>query len=144
MAVKRKRTLEQKICYRIKRAKESTFIPKDFSDLSGRDQVLRALRNLIAKNLIIRVGQGVYTRARISSISRRPVPEENLRAIAITALEKSGVTVLPTQYEREYNQGRTTQVPTGMVVGVNKRVKKKIGFNGRFIKYEKVSQPRTD
>ncbi|MBC2705900.1 DUF6088 family protein, partial [Desulfobacula sp.] len=63
MVAKVKKTLERKIYYRIKRAKVSTFIPSDFADFSDRDQVLRVLRKLIQKNIIIRVGQGVYTRA---------------------------------------------------------------------------------
>ncbi|MBW2654361.1 MAG: hypothetical protein JRC91_05325 [Deltaproteobacteria bacterium] len=138
MVAKVKKTLERKIYYRIKRAKVSTFIPSDFADFSDRDQVLRVLRKLIQKNIIIRVGQGVYTRAKISSITKQPVPEQNLRTIAVIALKKSGVTILPAHYEREYNKGKTTQVPTGIVIGVNKRINKKIGFNGRFVKYEKV------
>ena len=138
----RNSSLESKMIFRVKRSKDGTFIPSDFFDLSDRDQVLRVLRSLIKKNLIIRVGQGVYTRAKISSITQKPVPEENLRKIAITALKKYGVKILPTSYEREYNNGATTQVPTGLVIGVDRRVSKKIGFNGRFVKYEKVMFPR--
>lgn len=132
--------LETKIERRIRRTKDSTFVLGDFLDLSDRDQVLRALRKLIQKNVILRVGQGVYTRAKISSLTKKPIPEQNLRAIAETALRKSGVRILPTSYEREYNEGRSTQVPTGLVIGVDRRVNKKIGFNGRFVKYEKVPQ----
>jgi hypothetical protein len=133
-------TLEKRVRYRINRSKDSTFIPKDFSDLSDRDKVLRILRKLIKENKILRIGQGVYARAKISTITNKPVPEKNLRALAITALKKSGVSILPTRMEKEYNEGKSTQVPTGLVIGVNKRVSKKIGFNGRYIKYERVSQ----
>ena len=134
-----KNTLRSKIQNRIKRSKEATFIPSDFFNLSDRDQVLRALRGLIQDKMILRVGQGVYTRAKISTITNECVPEQNIRTIAITALRKSGVTILPTSYEVEYNQGKITQVPTGLVIGVNKRVNKRIGFNGRFVKYEKIA-----
>ena len=136
----RNSSLEKKIRYRINRSKYSSFILNDFSDLSDRDQILRVLRKLISENKLIRIGQGVYARTKISSITNKPVPEKNLRALAITALKKSGINILPTRMEKEYNEGRTTQVPTGLVIGVNKRVNKKIGFNGRYIKYEKVSQ----
>lgn len=132
-------SLETKIQRRINRSKDSTFVLSDFSDLSDRDQVLRALRKLISKKVILRVGKGVYTRARISKLTNKPVPEQNLRTIAVSALKKSGVTILPTQYEREYNEGISTQVPTGLVIGVDRRVSKKIGFNGRYVKYEKVT-----
>ena len=134
-----KNTLRSKIQARIKRSKEATFVPSDFFDLSSRDQVLRVLRALIQDKLILRVGQGVYTRAKISTITNKCVPEQNLRSIAVTALRKSGVIILPTNYEQKYNQGKITQVPTGLVIGVNKRVNKRIGFNGRFVKYEKIT-----
>lgn len=133
-----RQSLEKCIYDRIINSTEATFIPKDFKDLSDRDQVLRVLRHLINKEIIIRVGQGVYTRAKVSSLTKKLIPEEDLRTIAITALKKSGVQILPTKYEREYTNGLTTQVPTGLVIGVNKRINKKIEFNGRVIKYEKV------
>lgn len=133
------KSLEKRILNRIVNSSEATFIPKDFNDLSDRDQVLRVLRHLINKQIILRVGQGVYTRAKVSSLTKKIIPEEDLRTVAITALQKSGVTILPTKYEKEYSNGLTTQVPTGLVIGVNKRVNKKIEFNGRVIKYEKVT-----
>ncbi|EMS77152.1 DUF6088 family protein [Desulfotignum phosphitoxidans] len=134
-----KKTLEAKIKYRIKRSSYSTFVLSDFYDLSDRDQILRALRKLIKKKLILRVGQGVYVRTKISSATKKIIPEQNIRDIAMTVLKKTGVGVVPTPYEQEYNDGKTTQVPTGIVIGVNRRVSKKIGFNGRFVKYEKVT-----
>lgn len=131
--------LELKIKQRILNSKDKTFILSDFMDLSSRDQVLRALRKLIRKNIVLRVGQGVYTRAKISTLTKRPIPEQNLRSIAITALIKSGVKILPSRFELEYNNGISTQVPTGLVIGVDRRINRKIGFNGRFIQYEKVT-----
>jgi hypothetical protein len=132
-------TLRSKITTRIIRSREGTFVPADFFNLSDRDQVLRVLRRLIQEKLILRVGQGVYARAKISTVTNECVPEQNIREIAVTALRKSGVRVLPARYEREYREGKVTQVPTGLVIGVNKRVNKRIGFNGRYVKYEKVA-----
>lgn len=134
-----KANLELKIERRIRRSKDGTFILSDFFDLSDRDQILRALRKLIEKNILLRIGQGVYTRAKISTLTNKPIPEQNIRAIAITVLSKAGVKILPSTYEREYNKGQTTQVPTGLVIGVDRRVNRKIGFNGRYVKFEKVT-----
>lgn len=134
-----KANLETRIERRVRRSKDGTFILSDFFDLSDRDQILRALRKLIKKNVLLRTGHGVYTRAKISSLTNKPVPEQNIRAIAVTALSKAGVKILPSTYEREYNEGLSTQVPTGLVIGVDRRVNRKIGFNGRFVKYEKIA-----
>ena len=50
------------------------------------DQVLRALRELIKSNEIIKVGKGVYTKARQSAITKEYVPIDNLRDIALYVL----------------------------------------------------------
>ena len=132
-------SLIQQIHSRIKKAKEPTFIIADFADLSDRDQIIRALRGLIQEELILRLGYGVYVRAKRSRFSGKLMPETDLRTIAITVLQKNGVNILPTKFERAYNAGESTQVPTGIVIGVDRRVNRKISFNGRTIKYELVS-----
>ena len=131
-------SLLKKIRERIFRASEATFVLSDFADLSDRDQILRALRALIKEDRLIRIGYGVYVRAKKSRLTGHIIPEEDLRTIAITALQKNGVRVLPTFYEREYAARRSTQVPTGLLIGVDRRVNRKISYNGRTIKYELV------
>ncbi|MCG8321554.1 MAG: DUF6088 family protein [Cytophagales bacterium] len=134
-----KQTLEGKIRYRIKRGRDSVYIPPDFFDLSDRDQVGRVLRQLIKEGLLVKIGQGIYARAKQSSLTGKPVPEKDLRSLALEALKKLGIKTAPSSYEKAYNAGRSTQVPTGRVVGVKDRVSRRIGFNGRYIKYEHVT-----
>ena len=132
-------SLLKKIRTRIRRSKEATFVLSDFKDFSGRDQILRALRSLIQEECIIRVGYGVYVRVKRSQFSGKLLPEVDLRTIAITALQKKGVEIRPTRHEQAYNNGESTQVPTGLVIGVDRRVNRKISFNGRTVQYELVS-----
>ena len=134
-----KQTLEGKIRYRIKRGRDSVYIPSDFFDLSDRDQVGRVLRQLIKEGFLVKIGQGIYARAKKSSLTGKPVPEKDLRSLALEALKKLGIKTAPSSYEQAYNAGRSTQVPTGRVVGVKDRVSRRIGFNGRYIKYEHVT-----
>ena len=133
------KSLIKDIRERIQSATESTFVVADFTDLSDRDQILRALRGLMQEELLVRVGYGVYVRAKRSRFSGKLLPETDLRSIAITALRKNGVTILPTRYEQAYNNGQSTQVPTGIVIGVDRRVSRKISFNGRTVQYELVT-----
>lgn len=121
-------TLKDKIKYRIRKSKENTFLVRDFMDLSGRDQILRALRALMKENEIIRVGKGVYTKAKKSFITGDYIPKDNLRTIAITALKKLGVKVMQTDDEKNYNARLTEQVPNEFIIGVNKRVSRNISF----------------
>ena len=132
-------TLKDRVQYRIKKSKESVFLVKDFADLSDRNQIMRALRKLIQDNVLIRVGKGVYTKARPSTISEGYVPQEGLRTIAIKAMRKLGVKVTQTPAERAYNSRRTTQVPNTNIIGVNKRISRNIHFDRASIRYEIVN-----
>ncbi len=132
-------TLEKRIQYRIKRNKASVFLLSDFADLSDKDQIMRALKKLINKKLVVKVGQGLYTRARISTITNNPIPEKDIISVAKEALKKLNVKVVPSNYDIMYETGKSTQVPTGRVITVKSRVSRKIGFNGNFIKYAKAN-----
>lgn len=92
------------------------------------------------KKLLVKVGQGLYAKARISTITNESVPEKDIHAIAIEALKKLNIEVFPSKYEELYNKKLSTQVPTGRVIAVKSKTNRKIGFNGKHIKYERVCQ----
>lgn len=133
-------TLEKRIQYRIKRKKDSVFMLSDFLDLSDKDQIGRALRKLLAKNIIVKIGQGLYARAKISKITNNPIPEKDIRSIAIEALNKMNIKVVQSEYDTMYNSKESTQVPTGRLIAIKGRVSRKIGFNGNYVKYAKAAR----
>ena len=137
--MKRLKTLKDKIQYRIRKSKNNTFLADDFMDLSDMDQVLRALRELIKSNEIIKVGKGVYTKARQSAITKEYVPIDNLRDIALYVLRKLGIKTVPTKEEVAYNNKLTEQVPNSYIIGVNKRFSRTISFNNARIQYEVIN-----
>ena len=135
-----KDTLEGKIAYRVKRSKSPVFIRDDFKDIGGYDQVGRVLRALVKKGLLISLGYGAYARSKKSSVSGAIVPEKPLPELAKELLKKLGVKVVPSSAERAYNSGKSTQVPTGRMIGVKGRIVRRIGYNGRYISFEKVAR----
>ncbi len=132
-------TLERKMARRIARKKSPVILREDFDDLGGYDQVGRALRSLVAKGVIMKVGYGLYARTQISSFSGKVIPEMGLPSLAREALRRIGVDTFPSTLEKEYNAGRTTQVPTGRSIGVKSRVSRKIGYNGAYVNYEQIA-----
>ena len=133
------KTLEERIARRITYSKREVFIRNDFEDLGDYDQVGRSLRQLVKKGKIVKIGYGLYAKATISPLSNRTVPRRGLRDLATEALKKLKVEVVPSNYDRAYNEGRTTQIPTGRVVGVKGRTARKIGYDGKYITFEYVS-----
>ena len=86
---------------------------------------------------MIRVGYGVYARARKSLLSDRIVPDATLMQIGFTALRKLGVTVDVGKEARALCDGLSTQVPMLPIVSVGKSwVRRRIGYGRRTIVYE--------
>jgi hypothetical protein len=87
------------------------FLPREFGDLGGEDQVLRALRGLVRDGHLIRLGYGVYARAIVSRLSGEPIlySANGLLGAARQAMTKLGVKWQLTEAERAYNEGRAAR-----------------------------------
>ncbi len=131
-------TLKNQIKSRISKSQDFVFMPADFFDLSDRDQVGRALRQLTKEQFLVKIGYGVYVKTRVSQYTGKILPFSDLRTIAEVVLTKLGVEVLPTKYEIAYNSRQSTQVPNGFVVGVDKRINRKLSYGDSSIRYAKV------
>jgi hypothetical protein len=131
-------TLETKVFKRIDRKRGDVFLRADFDDLGGYDQVGRVLRQFVRQGRLLRIGSGLYARARPSTIDGAPTPVKGLRALADEALRRLGVKTAPTRLEQAYSEGKTTQVPSGRRVAVNKRVRRTIGYNGAVMSFERA------
>ena len=57
-------SLQDRLEKRIARKRGDVFLRADFDDLGGYDQVGRALRGLVRKGRLMKIGQGLYARAR--------------------------------------------------------------------------------
>jgi hypothetical protein len=133
-------TIEYKILTRITRKKCAVFLRGDFKDLAGYDQAGRILRGLVRKGRIIKIGYGLYAKAQISPFNGQVIPQKNLPHLAKEALERLGLKTDPSSMERDYNAGRSTQVPTGRMIRVRGRISRKIGYNGAYVSYERFAK----
>ncbi|MFZ4476918.1 MAG: DUF6088 family protein [Saprospiraceae bacterium] len=133
-------TIAQKVSARIAVEQSPIILRKDLRNLGGDDQVGRALRTLVAKGIIIRIGYGIYARTIQSSLTGERIPEQSLPSLAKEALLRLGVEIAPSTLERAYNEGSTTQVPTGRMIAVKGRVSRKIGYKGNYVSYERISK----
>lgn len=127
--MRRTRTLRERIETRIARKRsEDVFLPREFRDLGGEDQVLRVLRNLVREKQLVRLGYGVYGRAVVSRLSGEPIlySRDGFAGAARQALTKLGVPWEPSDAERDYNERRSTQVPVNPVVLVKGRFSRRL------------------
>jgi hypothetical protein len=127
----RRKTLRERIEDRIaRRPGDVVFLTREFSSLGGEDQVLRALRGLVRDGRLVRLGYGVYGRAMVSRLSGEPMlySPDGFIGAAREALDKLGVAWEPTESERAYNEGRSTQVPVNPVVRVKGRFRRHLRY----------------
>lgn len=135
----RRLTLREKIGDRIARRRDEVFLTREFRDLGGEDQVLRALRGLVREGRLVRLGYGVYGRAETSRLSGEPMLAAGGGFIgaARQALDKLGVAWEPTDAQRAYNEGRTTQVPVNPAVRVKGRFARHLRYQDTELRLER-------
>ena len=133
-----RQTLESQLSQRIDRKRRAVFLRADFADLGGYDQIGRTLRQFVRDGRLMKIGSGLYVRARPSVLDGKPTPVKGLRVLTDEALRRLGIKTAPTRLEEDYSAGKTTQVPSGRRVAVNKRVRRKIGYNGAVMSFERA------
>jgi hypothetical protein len=137
--VPKRRTLQERIGERIARQRADVFLPREFRDLGGEDQVLRALRGLVREGRLVRLGYGVYGRAETSQLSGRPMLAARGGFIdaARQALDKLGVRWEQTEFQKAYNEGRSTQVPVNPAVRVKGRFARRLSYQDAELRLER-------
>ena len=113
------------------------FLRSEFSKLGSRSQVGRALRELASRGVVVKVGHGIYAKARKSSLSGNPVPTADLISIGFEALRKLGIDADFSSAMKVLFKGRTTQVPMALAISVDRHVGRKIGFGHQRIAFER-------
>ncbi len=131
--MRRSGTLRQRVEERIAERRDDAFLTREFSDLAGERQVLRALRELTDEGKLIRLGYGVYGRAETSPLTNQPMlAGDGFGAVSRQVLDKLNVQWEPTSAERDYNAGRSTQVP------MTPRVRLRRGRFSRKLRYKSM------
>jgi len=137
--MRRRGTLREKVEQRIAERRDDVFLPREFRDLGGEDQVLRALRDLTREGHLMRLGYGVYGRAERSRLTGRPMlaAPDGFIGAAQQALDKLGVPWEQTEFQRAYNEGRSTQVPVNPAVRVKSRFARRLRYQDMELRLER-------
>lgn len=128
----RRNSLQAKIENRIAQGREPVFLTREFSDLGDERQVLRALAKTVAAGKLIRLGYGIYGRAERSRLTGQPIlaADQGFVGAARAALNKLGVVWEPSQWEQDYNAGRSTQIPVNAAVRIKGRFCRHLAYRG--------------
>lgn len=137
MRVPRKLSVKERMSRSITLRKGEVIMRSDFVSMGSQSQLTRALNSLVEEGKIVRIGYGVYAKARASSISGKPVPRVTLEALAEETLRKIGVEPRVGSALRAYNERRTDQIPVRTVYDTGRRrISRKITVGARSVNYE--------
>lgn len=119
-------TIKARIQSRLRRSKRYVFTRDDFKDLAGYDQVGRVLRELVKEGQLLKVGYGVYTKARQNAITGKLMPAApgGSAAVVIEALDRLKVKYRLSGVTKAYNSGKSTQIPASMEIKTSTRFKR--------------------
>jgi hypothetical protein len=119
-------TTKARIQSRLKRSKRYVFTREDFKDLAGYDQIGRALRELVKEGLLLKVGYGVYTKARQNAITGKLMPAApgGSAAVVIEALDRLKVDYRLVGATSAYSSGKSTQIPASLEIKTSPRFKR--------------------
>ena len=117
--------------------KSDVFLRSEYDAFGSEAQVSRALKELVERGKLVKLGRGVYAKAKPSILTGKAIPIKPVEILAPEALEKLGIQAQPSRQVRKYNSGQTTQIPVGIVFTVSRRrITRKLGFNGKTVKFE--------
>jgi hypothetical protein len=121
------------IMQRVRRSRRNVFLRSDFDAFGSYDAVGRALRQHVEAGRLVQIGYGLYAKAELSPLTGKPAPIVGVRTLASEAIARLGKSVEPSHFDKAYNSGRSTQIPTGRTLTVNARIRRRIGYDGNYV-----------
>lgn len=133
-------SLEYRIREKIRKSRRTVFLRADFVALGGYDQVGRALGQLETQGRLIRIGQGLYAKARPNRITGSPMlaAPGGFDQVAKEALNRLGVQWESASAEKAYQAG-STQIPARVVVKVKGPFQRRIAYGKYRLGIERAS-----
>lgn len=137
MRVKYLESIEYKVLNRLKEIRSSAVLRKDFDGLGSYRQVSRAINKLIEKKKLVKLGLGIYAKVYLSKYSNIPLVKNGIDSTLREALKRLGIAYELGSSEKEYNAGKTTQIPVRNIVRLKSRCRRRIGYRNNELFFEK-------
>lgn len=116
---------------------DGVFLRAEFERFGSPAQVGRALRQLTSEGALVRPAWASMPKP--SPACSPASPSRPLEVLAPEVLKKPGIPMMPSRLTQDYNAGRGTQLPAGIVLNTGKRrIARRLSFNGQAVRYERA------
>jgi hypothetical protein len=136
MKMKYEKSIEYQMVKLIEKMPGRVLLRKDVSHLGGYRQISRALKKLVDKKQLVKIGFGVYAKAYQSSYLDEPLLEEGFDVVCREALDRLNIAWEPGSAELAYNAGKSQQVPVQNIVRLKNRCRRTIAYMNQQLSFE--------
>lgn len=132
------KTIKENILDFIEERGDQAFLRQEFNGMGSRSAVSSALQTLVGEAQLFRIGYGVYAPAQ-NGRARYKLSESVMDALKKLGTEPS----YGGRAWREWQEGKTTQIPAKPTVTVRKRITRALGRGNTTYRYEYALKGKT-
>ena len=136
MSKRYKNVFRDKALERIQSLKNEVILWSDLNDLGSLRQISRALNDFIEDGILVRIGRGIYTKTKASKYIDDPVIRVGFELACIEALQRLNVKWELSQLIKDYNEGRSQQVPARFEVRLKSRFRRTLAYGNNRFRFE--------
>lgn len=126
----------EKILEYIQRLPANVILRSDLKQLDTPRQISRILKDLIEDGFLVKLGYGIYAKAETSEYTNRPLIKVGFTNSSIEALNRLKIKWELGKAIKDYNMGKTTQVPAKLIIRLKSRYRGSIGNGCRKLIFE--------
>lgn len=136
MSRRYKNTFRNKALDKIQSLEGEVVLWSDLNGLGSSRQISRALKDLVEDGVLIRIGRGLYAKATPSKYIDEPIISGGFDAVCLEALRRLNVRWELGQFIRDYNEGRSQQVPAHLDVRLKSRFRRTLTYGNNKFRFE--------
>jgi hypothetical protein len=123
-----KKSITFKVLKRIEALSGEVVLRLDIADLAGPRQISRALNRLVESGHLAKLGYGVYAKLSRSKIADTTYLKEGVLPTMRAALTKLNISWEPSAEEKDYQPGRSTQIPVNPATKLKNRFRRQLRY----------------
>jgi len=121
---------------RIRSLRSEVILWSDLNDIGSPRQISRVLKECLEDGVLVRIGRGIYAKATQSKYIDVPIIRKDFETICLEALKRLDVEWELGQNIKDYNEGRTQQVPAQFEVRLKKRFRRTLALGNSKLRFE--------
>lgn len=131
-----KNTFRDKVLRKIQSKRSDVILRSDLNELGNSRQISRALNDLVDDGRLVRIGRGIYAKSKISKYINEPVINIGFEAACLQALKRLNVKWELSKFIKDYNEGKTQQVPAQLEVRLKSRFRRELKYDNNTFRFE--------